>query len=60
MSKPGRVFSRAELIDVALGQDTYVLERTIDVHIRSLRRKMANDGGRIETVRGVGCRFQEL
>ncbi|HMO86810.1 MAG TPA: response regulator, partial [Lacipirellulaceae bacterium] len=37
---PGRAFTRAELIDVALGDDALVLERTIDVHIRALRKKL--------------------
>lgn len=57
--QPGRVFSRVELIDTALGEDTLVLERTIDVHIRSLRRKFDNDSDLIETVRGVGYRFRD-
>ena len=38
--QPGRAFSRSELIDAALGDDSLVLERTIDVHIRSLRKKL--------------------
>ena len=59
ISQPGRVFSRAELIDTALGQDTFVLERTIDVHIRSLRRKLGDHAAKIETVRGVGYRFKD-
>ena len=46
-----------DLMDAAVG-DTIVLERTIDVHIKSLRRKLADVGERIETVRGVGYRFQ--
>ena len=57
--KPGRVFSRAELIDSALGEDTLVLERTIDVHVRSLRKKMGSYADLIETVRGVGYRFRD-
>jgi DNA-binding response OmpR family regulator len=56
---PGRVFNRSELIDVALGTDTLVLERTIDVHIRSLRKKMNEHGNLIETVRGFGYRFRD-
>ena len=40
MRQPGRAFDRTELIDLALGTDAMVLERTIDVHIRSLRKKM--------------------
>ncbi|MFO0901633.1 MAG: response regulator transcription factor [Pirellulales bacterium] len=57
--QPGRVFQRSELIDAALGEDTMVLERTIDVHIRSLRRKLLDKANLIETVRGVGYRFRD-
>lgn len=57
--QPGRVFSRTELIDSALGPDALVSERTIDVHIRALRKKLGPDHeDLIETVRGVGYRFQ--
>lgn len=56
---PGKVFDRSELIESALGADTLVLERTIDVHIRSLRKKLGRFADRIETVRGVGYRFRE-
>jgi two-component system phosphate regulon response regulator PhoB len=57
--QPGRVFDRAELIDAALGEDTMVMERTIDVHIRALRRKLGGNADLIETVRGVGYRFRD-
>ncbi|HZN37096.1 MAG TPA: response regulator transcription factor [Pirellulaceae bacterium] len=57
--QPGRVFHRSELIDAALGEDTMVMERTIDVHIRALRRKLADRADVIETVRGVGYRFRD-
>jgi DNA-binding response OmpR family regulator len=57
--QPGRVFQRSELIDAALGEDTMVLERTIDVHIRALRRKLGASADVIETVRGVGYRFRD-
>lgn len=57
--QPGRAFDRSELIDAALGEDTMVLERTIDVHIRALRKKLADAADLIETVRGVGYRFRE-
>ena len=57
--QPGRVFSRSELIDAALGGDSLVLERTIDVHIRSLRKKLDKRAPLIETVRGVGYRFRD-
>jgi two-component system phosphate regulon response regulator PhoB len=55
---PGRAFSRAELIDGALGQ-AIVMERTIDVHVLSLRRKLGRYAQLIETVRGVGYRFRD-
>lgn len=57
--QPGRVFRRSELIDAALGEDTMVLERTIDVHIRGLRRKLGANCHVVETVRGVGYRFSD-
>jgi len=57
--QPGRAFDRSELIDAALGEDTMVLERTIDVHIRALRKKLGPCADLIETVRGVGYRFRE-
>jgi len=57
---PGRAFDRSELIDSALGADTLVLERTIDVHIRSLRKKLGPSADVIQTVRGVGYRFKEI
>ncbi len=57
--QPGRVFSRSELIDSALGGDSLVLERTIDVHIRSLRKKMGPHAVLVETVRGIGYRFRD-
>ncbi len=57
--QPGRAFDRTELIDSALGEDTLVLERTIDVHIRALRKKIGENADAIETIRGVGYRFRE-
>jgi two-component system phosphate regulon response regulator PhoB len=55
----GRAFTRYELMDAAIGEDAIVLERTIDVHIKSLRKKLGEAGDLIETVRGVGYRFHE-
>ncbi|QDV75772.1 response regulator [Botrimarina mediterranea] len=57
--QPGRVFSRSELIDAALGGDSLVLERTIDVHVRALRKKLGDHADLVETVRGVGYRFRD-
>ena len=61
--QPGRAFSRIQLMDAGIGEGSIVLERTIDVHIKTLRRKLAAAGGdneMIETVRGIGYRFVEL
>src|SRR5438093_537848 len=55
----GRAFSRPELMDAAIGEDAMVLERTIDVHIKSLRKKLGAASDLIETVRGIGYRFRE-
>lgn len=57
--QPGRAFSRHELMETAMGDDALVLERTIDVHVKSLRQKLASRADQIETVRGVGYRFRE-
>jgi two-component system phosphate regulon response regulator PhoB len=57
--QPGRAFTRHELMDAAIGEDAVVLVRTIDVHVKSLRRKMGGAADLVETVRGVGYRFQE-
>lgn len=57
--QPGRAFTRHELMDAAIGEDAVVLERTIDVHVKSLRRKLGEAHDLIETVRGVGYRFRE-
>lgn len=59
LRQPGRAFSRAQLMDAAIEEGAIVLERTIDVHIKSLRRKLGTHGDLIETVRGVGYRFRE-
>ncbi len=59
-SEPGRVFSRARLIHVALGYDFGGFERTIDAHIKNLRRKIESDPRDpkyVVTVFGVGYRF---
>ena len=56
--QPGRAFSRHELMETAMGDDALVLERTIDVHVKSLRQKLGSRAEQIETVRGVGYRFR--
>jgi two-component system, OmpR family, phosphate regulon response regulator PhoB len=59
LRQPGRAFSRPQLMDVAIGEGAVVLERTIDVHIKTLRKKLGTKQDFIETVRGVGYRFKE-
>jgi two-component system, OmpR family, alkaline phosphatase synthesis response regulator PhoP len=56
----GRVLTRNQLLDLALGQDHFVLNRTIDVHVSALRRKLGEAGELVETVRGVGYRLKEI
>jgi two-component system phosphate regulon response regulator PhoB len=58
-TRRGRVLSRDEIIEGALGRDSDVFDRTIDVHITSLRRKLQRGGWMIETVRGFGYRLSE-
>jgi len=55
----GRVLTRNQLLDIALGQDHFVLDRTIDVHVSALRRKLGDAADCLETVRGVGYRLKE-
>jgi phosphate regulon transcriptional regulator PhoB len=60
MEKPGRVYTRAQLIDRVWGDGYAITDRTVDSHVKSLRRKLAEvggDPGMIETVRGVGYRI---
>lgn len=57
--QPGRAFTRRDLMDSAIGDGAIVLDRTIDVHVKSLRRKLGTSGDFIETVRGIGYRFKE-
>jgi two-component system phosphate regulon response regulator PhoB len=59
ISHPERVFSRNQLLDQVWGDHVYIEERTVDVHIRRLRKVLANHGTDhyIQTVRSVGYRF---
>ena len=59
ITHPGRVYTRARLLDDVWGDHVFVEERTVDVHIRRLRLALAPSGhdSRIETVRGIGYRF---
>jgi two-component system phosphate regulon response regulator PhoB len=59
-SKPGCVFSRDHIIEQVKGTGYSVSERTIDVQVASLRKKLSSAADRIETVRGVGYKFQDV
>lgn len=55
---PGYVFTRAQLVDAVHGDDYPVTDRSVDVQVVGLRRKLGDFGGLVETVRGVGYRFK--
>jgi two-component system phosphate regulon response regulator PhoB len=62
--RPGWVFTRQQIVDAAQGDDVYVndryvTDRSVDVHMVSLRRKLGSAGASIETVRGVGYRLKD-
>ena len=61
ITHPDRVYSRAQLLDRVWGGNVYVEERTVDVHIRRLRKALEDSGcdRLIQTVRGAGYRFSE-
>ncbi len=58
-SRPSWVFSRRQIVDQVMGEYHAVTERSVDVQVAGLRRKLGGEGCRIETVRGVGYRFSE-
>ncbi len=59
MSNPDRVYSRSQLLDRVWGQNTFIEDRTVDVHVRRLRKVLSDTGydHLIQTVRGAGYRF---
>jgi two-component system alkaline phosphatase synthesis response regulator PhoP len=56
---PDRVVSRETLLNEIWGTDVYVVDRTVDVHIRKIREKLDRCASHIETVKGVGYRFRK-
>ena len=58
-SRPGWVFSRYQIVDEIRGEDYPVTDRSVDVHVVGLRKKLSAKGRLIETVRGVGYRMKE-
>ena len=59
VSKPGRVFRRSELVDRITAGESYIIERNVDVHVSSVRRKLGPAGEMIATVRGVGYKCRD-
>jgi two-component system phosphate regulon response regulator PhoB len=55
-SQPGRTFTRAELVALVM-PDVIVLHRTVDVHVKALRKKMGSRSTAIQTIRRVGYRW---
>ena len=60
ISRPGWVFTRQQIVDNVRGEDYAVTERSVDVQVVGLRKKLGEDAAFIETVRGVGYRAREL
>lgn len=59
LRRPGQVFTRTQLLDICCGESSLSVDRTIDVHIHSLRKKLGPSGNLLETVRGVGYRARD-
>lgn len=59
MKRPGWVFTRSQIVDAVKGDDYFVTDRSVDVQIVGLRKKLGDAGKYIETVRGIGYRFKE-
>lgn len=59
LARPGRVFTRQQIIEQLHEGFAAVTDRSVDVQVVALRRKLAASGARVETVRGVGYRFRE-
>lgn len=60
INNPGRVFGREVLLKEIWGADVYVVDRTVDVHIRKIREKLGSHSDLIETVKGVGYRLKSV
>ena len=57
-SHPGKVFPREKILNDLWGTNVFVVERTIDVHVRKIREKLDQHSDLIETIKGVGYRFK--
>jgi len=59
-NNPDRVFSRDVLLKEVWGDDVYVVDRTVDVHIRKIREKLGKHAYLIDTIKGVGYKFKSM
>ncbi|HWO14738.1 MAG TPA: response regulator transcription factor [Polyangiaceae bacterium] len=59
LTAPGRVLSRAQLVELAYGPGHFISDRTVDSHVRRLRAKLGEAAALVETVYGVGYRLSE-
>lgn len=59
MERRGRVLTRDQILNAVLGDEAVVVDRVVDVHITSLRKKLGNYGAYILTIRGIGYKFKE-
>lgn len=60
VNNAGKVFSRESLLKEIWGFDVYIIERTVDVHIRKIREKLGKHSDLVETIKGVGYRFKNV
>ncbi len=60
LRRPGRVYTREQLVERVMGDNAWVTDRTIDVHVRAIRRKLGTHADAIETIRGVGYRGRDV
>src|SRR5258706_209186 len=58
-SNRGRAFTRNDLLNAVVGQDAIIIDRNVDVHVATLRKKLGEYGGHILTIRGLGYKFRE-
>jgi DNA-binding response OmpR family regulator len=59
LRRKGRVLTRNQILDSLGGDRQYVIDRTVDVHILNIRKKLGDAGKMIETIRGIGYRIEE-
>lgn len=58
--RPGRVYTRDQLVTRVMGDNAWITDRTIDVHVRAIRRKLGERADVVETIRGVGYRARDV